>query len=201
MSYHHDHNHTTDVRAQFRAGRYPESYAALVGTIEQGSEKAITGRSGDHIQFYLSVGGGARYQVDVNTQSTDGTAINVYIADQSVNPSGTNPDEPFGAPAYGLFPAAALSYPKIGLTNKDFSPLSYYRIEGQLTSALQASSFVTVYGLTFDDGGTDGKGVHETHFTGRPDQDGALVIYSIDPASGAPVRTWFFFKFANQNIA
>lgn len=200
MSYHHDHNHTTNMRAQFRAGQSTESFAAVVGTIDPDSEKSITGHSGDHLQFYINAGGGTRYQVDVNTQSSDRSPIEVYIADQSVNPSGTNPDEPFGAPAYGVFPNASVSYESIGLTDKDFAPLSYYRIDGQLTSALQSAHFVAVYGLTFDDGGPDGKGIHETHFSGRPNQDGALAVYSVDSASGSPVRTWFFFKFQNQNI-
>jgi len=201
MSYHHDHTHLTDVRSQFTAGRTPESYAAVVGTVEQDSERPITGRSGDHLQFYLDVGGGARYQVDVNTQSEDGSAIGVYIADQNVNTSGTNPDEPFGAPAYGVFPNAQLGYQAMGLTDQDFTPLPYSRIEGQLEAALNASHFVSVYGLTFDDGGPDGKGVHETHYNpGRLNQDGALAVYSVDAGTGNPKRTWFFFKFQNDKI-
>lgn len=201
MSYHHDHDHTKPVRAQFRAGKTPQSYAAVVGTIEQDTEKPITGRSGDHLQFYIAIGGGSRYQVDVNTQSEDGSDVEVYIADQDVNPSGTNPDEPFGAPAYGVFPKAQLSYRSMGLTDADFKPLPYFRIDGQLTAALNAAQFIAVYGMTFDDGGDDGKGVHQTHFNpGEANQDGALLVYSVDPATERPKRTWFFFKFENESL-
>ena len=199
MSYHHDHNHTTNVRSQFRSGQPRQNYAAVVGTVDQASEKPITGRNGAHLQFYVNVGGGARYQVDVNTQSKDGSAIGVYIADQDVNASGTNPDEPFGAPAYGVFPNAKLSYKSLGLTDNDFKPLPYYRIDNQLCAALNAAKFVAVYGMTFDDGGADGKGIHETHFNkGQPNEDGAVLIYSID--GGKPIRTWFFFKFQEDHI-
>jgi hypothetical protein len=201
MSYHHDHNHTVNVRAQFRAGRSPQQYAAVVGTVEQSTEHPIMGRAGDHLQFYLDVGGGVRYQVDINTESSDGSEIEVYIADQDVNPSGSNPDEPFGAPAYGVFPNAAVSYKAMGLNDGDFAPLSDFRIDGQLEAALNAADFVTVYGMTFDDGGADGKGVHETHFNkGKTNQDGAILIYSVDSATGNPKRTWFFFKCQNDSI-
>ena len=201
MSYHHDHSHTANMRAQFRAGRSPEQYAAVVGTVDQSGEKPITGRSGDHLQFYLDVGGGARYQVDVNTQSSDGLDIQVYVADQDVNTSGSNPDEPFGAPAYGVFPNARLSYTSIGLNQGDFYPLSYYRIDGELQAALSAAHFVVAYGMTFDDGGPDGKGIHDTHFNvGKTNQDGALLIYSVDAQTGNPKRTWFFFKFQSDPI-
>ena len=201
MSYHHDHNHTANVRSQFRAGKSPQSYAAVVGTVEQSSERPVTGRSGDHLQFYLEVGGGARYQVDVNAQSSDGSAVEVYIADQDVNPSGTNPDEPFGAPAYGVFPNARLSYEAMGLTDDDFAPLSYFRIDGQLRSALNAAQVVSVYGMVFDDGGAAGKGIHETHFNpSKTNQDGAVATYTVDSGTGNPKRTWFFFKFQNERL-
>jgi hypothetical protein len=201
MSYHHDHQHTKDVHAQFRTGRTPESYAAVVGTVDQSSEHPITGRNGDHLQFYLLVGGGSRYQVDVNTQSSDGSEIGVYMAEQDLSPSGSNPDEPFGAPAYGVFPDAQLSYKAMGLKDADFVPLPYYRIDGQLTAALNGATFATAYGVTFDDGGPDGKGVHDTHFSPKtPNEDGAIAVYSVDQTSGKPTRTWFFFKFQNQKI-
>jgi hypothetical protein len=201
VSYHHDHKHTANVRAQFRAGRSPESYAAIVGTVEQNSEEPLTGRSGDHLQFCINVGGGKRYQVDVNTQSGDGTPIMVYIADQDTNPSGMNPDEPFGAPAYGVFPDAQLSYESMGLNDNDFYPLSYYRIDGQLGTALTTAYFVSVYGMTFDDGGPDGKGIHQTHYNkGGRNQDGAVLIYSVDAGTGNPKRTWYFFKFSDDSL-
>lgn len=201
MSYHHDHTHTSNVRAQFRAGKSPEQFAGVVGTVEQSTEKPITGRNGDHLQFYLDVGGGSRYQIDVNTQSSDGSEIGVYIADQDVNTSGSNPDEPFGAPAYGVFPNATLSYAAMGLNDKDFAPLPYFRIESQLEAALNASDFVVAYGLSFDDGGSDGKGVHQTHFNpSKANQDGAIAVYSVDSGTKNPKRSWFFFKFQNEQI-
>jgi len=201
MSYYHDHRHTENVRSQFRAGRTAQSFAAVVGTVEQATEKPIIGRSGDHLQFDLEIGVGASYQVDVNAQSSDGSPVDVYIADQDINPSGTNPDEPFGAPAFGVFPSAQLSYAAMGLTDDDFTAVSDSRIEGQLESLLNASQFVAVYGMTFDDGGPNGKGIHETHFNpAQQNEDGALAIYSVDGQTDKPKRTWVFFKFGNESI-
>jgi hypothetical protein len=201
MSFHRDHHHTTNMKSQFRSGNSRQSYAAVVGTVEQSTERPITGRSGDHLQFYIDVGGGARYQVDINTQSNDGSDVDVYIADQGLTPQGENPDEPFGAPAYGVFPDAQLSYAGIGLNNQDFTPLSFDRIDSQLRAALNMAQFVSVYGMTFDDGGNNGKGVHDTHLNpGKQNQDGAIVIYYTDSGSGKPQRTWFFFKFGNENV-
>jgi hypothetical protein len=201
MSYHHDHIHTSNIRAQLRDGRSPESYAAVVGTVEQSSEHPITGRNGDHLQFYIDVGGGARYQVDFNSQPHTAYEIGVYVADQDIPPDDVNPDEPFGAPAYGVFPSAKLSYEAIGLNDGDFEPLNYYRIDGQLDAALNSAHHVSIYGLTFDDGGSDGKGVHQTHFNkGDANEDGALLIYWVDSSTGKPKRTWFFFKFQDDAI-
>jgi hypothetical protein len=189
------------MRDQFRDGNTPERYAAVVGTIAQNSERPITGRSGDHLQFYLQIGNGMQYQIDVNTQSSDGSNIEVYIADQDIDQTGTNPGEPFGAPAYGVFPDAHLSYAAMGLTDADFAPMAYYRIDGQLSAALNTASFVTVYGMSFDDGGSNGKGVHDTHYNPEDvDQDGAIAIYWLDPTTNAPKRSWFFFKFQDETI-
>ncbi|WP_233858202.1 hypothetical protein [Paraburkholderia sp. HD33-4] len=72
----------------------------------------------------------------------------------------------------------------------------------KLEAALSQSKFVAIYGLVFDDGGPDGKGVHETHFNSTPedkDKDGAVVVYNVD-ANQNPSRTWFFFKFVGDQI-
>jgi hypothetical protein len=199
MSYHHDHDHTQTMRAGLRPAMSPQTYAAVVGTVEQSTERPITGRSGDHLQFYLDIGAGTRYQVDVNTQSSDGSAIGVYVADQDLAPAGTNPAEPFGPQAYGVFPNAKLSYAAIGLADGDFTPVNYYRIDSMLQAALSGSTFVSVYGMTFDDGGADGKGVHDVHFNaGDASEDGAVLIYA--SGAGGPKRTWFFFKFQDDTI-
>jgi hypothetical protein len=199
VSYYHDHTHINNLRSKFTNGDSRLTYSAVVGTIEQGSEKPITGRSGDHLQFYVNIGNGARYQADVNTQSSDGSEIEVFIADELLQESGDNPDEPFGAPAYGRFPNVQLSYLGLGLKDVDFAPMPYYRIEGQLRAALDTAVFVSIYGMTFDDGGPDGKGIHDTHLNpGQTNRDGAVVIYWLD--SGVPKRSWYFFKFQNETI-
>ncbi|GGA16921.1 DUF2278 family protein [Dyella nitratireducens] len=200
MFFHHDHTHTSNISGQLQPGKSPELYAAVVGTIVQDSEKPITGRSGDHLQFYLDIGNGLRYQVDVNTQSVDGSAVDVYIADQDLGNSAANTTDPFGPPAYGVFPNAQLSYQAMGLSDANFAPVTYFRLDGQLKAALSTSTFVTVYGLTFEDG-DNVRGVHETHFNeGKTNQDGAVVVYWTDSSTGNPKRTWFFFKFNNQHI-
>lgn len=199
MSYYHDHNHTSPQ--QFQSGKTPQRYGALVGTVESNSERPITGRSGDHLQFYVSVNDSLAYQVDVNTQSRDGSDIEVYIATQSLQADDANPAEPFGPPAYGVFPTAQLSYAAMGLNDTEFEAIAYNRIDGQLKAALDAAHFVAIYGMMFDDGGDNGKGIHETHFTGRANQDGAIAIYGVDGQTGEPVRTWFFFKFETDSIA
>lgn len=200
MSYHHQHDHTSPIRSQLRQARSPQQFVAVVGTVDPDTEHPITGRSGEHLQFLLAVGADSSFQVDVNTRSEDGSPIQVYIADQDLNAAGTNPDEPFGMPAYGVFPKASLSYEGLGLKDSDFESIDDTRIDSQLSAALEASHFVAVYGMAFDDGGPSGKGVHETHFTGQGNEDGALAIYSIDAQSGKPKRTWFFFKFSTQRV-
>jgi hypothetical protein len=195
MSHHRDHHHTTNVRSTFHEGKSPESFAAVAGTVEKNSERPITGHSGDHLQFYVDVGGGAKYQVDVNTRSKDGSDIEVYIADE-----GNNPNDPFSAQDPGVFTDAQVSYKAMGLTDSDFAPITYFRMDGQLSAALNAAEFVVVYGMTFDDGGPNGKGVHEVHYNGGSNHDGAVLVYSTDAGTSQPKRTWFFFKFNDENI-
>ncbi len=199
MSYYLDHHYTGPSPALPDATARP-AYAAVVGTVESGTEKPITGRSGDHLQFEVQIKAGTAYQVDINTQSSDGSAIQVYVdTDPSLTPTGSDPNQPFGPPSYGVISNAQLSYAGLGLTNAEFASISADAIEQQLETALQASSFVAIYGLTFDDGPGE-LGIHETHY--NPDwanQDGAIAIYSVD-ASNQPARTWFFFKFDNEQI-
>jgi hypothetical protein len=200
-SHYRDHSHTKPPEQGFTPGLSPQSFASVVGTVDQESEAPIVGPSGDHLKFFIEIGGGVSYQVDVNTQSRDGSEIEVYVADENLNPVGTNASEPFGAPAFGVFPDARLSYQGLGLTDQEFIAISASRIESLLENALNQSTFVAVYGLVYDVGGPDGKGVHETHFDAtRPNEDGAVAVYIQDPATGAPKRTWFFFKFAGDQI-
>ena len=193
-------DHTHIERRTFHAVRPRESFAAVVGTVETQTEREIVGRSGEHLQFYLDVHAGIQYQVDVNIQSSDGTPIEVFVGGEDLDPQGTNPDEPLGAPAYGVFANASLSYAGLGLNDGQFSPVSASRIQSSLEAALSQSEFVVIYGLVFDDGGSDGKGIHETHFDPRRENEhGAVVVYSLDP-NNKPSRTWFFFKFASDRI-
>jgi len=200
MSYYHQHNHTQNIRQQLHSGQSVQQFGSVVGTIEKNSEKPITGRNGDHLQFYVQIGNNLAYQVDVNTQSKDGSEIEIYIAEQPLNATGPNPMEPLGTPAYGAFPQAKLSYADLGLSDQDFDPLAYNRIDSQLSADLSASEFVAIYGSMFDDGGPNGKGIHETHYTGKPNCDGAIAIYSLDAASHQPKRSWYFFKFKEDTI-
>jgi hypothetical protein len=100
-----------------------------------------------------------------------------------------------------VFLNAQLSYAAIGLSDDDFAPVSDTRLDSQLEAALNQATFVAIYGQIFDDGGPNGKGIHETHYVGKPNQDGAVAIYAIDSASGEPTRTWFYFKFQEDHIA
>jgi hypothetical protein len=200
-SYFRDHVHTQPPAQAFRSGLAPESYASVTGVVDKTSEHPITGHSGDHLQFYVGIGGGARYQIDVNTQSENGSAIEVYVADEALQPAaGGAADQPFGPPAYGVSNDAQLSYAGLGLQDTQFQPVGAARIEARLEQALNQSAFVAAYGMVFNDGGPSGMGAHEIHYTGKPNQDGALAVYIQDPSTGAPKRTWFFFKFDNDRI-
>lgn len=196
--YYNDHDHTTPHAL---ASAMPtQQFAAVVGTVEKASEHDIVGRNGEHLQFYVDVHVGVRYQTDVNIQSRDAAEILMYVATESLQSQGSNPNEPFGPPAYGVFLDAQLSYAGMGLTDDEFQSLSAVRIQALLEAALNQGDFVAVYGQVFDDGGPNGKGVHETHFnSGRANQDGALAIYGKD-SQGNPQRTWFFFKFSDDRI-
>jgi hypothetical protein len=200
----HDVNYYTEHRylepRDLTPARTPERYAAVVGTAVLSTEHEINGRDGEHWQFYVDTGNGVRYQVDVNIQSSDGAATEMYVGAENLDPTGVSPDEPYGSPQYGVFPAS-LSYAAIGLADAMFEPVDSLRIRQQLEAALGQSVFVAVYGFVFDDGGPRGKGIHETHLNVKhTDEDGALAIYGKD-AKGQPQRTWFFFKFAEDHIA
>jgi uncharacterized protein YukJ len=173
----------------------------VVGKVDVDTEKPIMGRSGDHLQFYVDINTSLRYQVDVNTESKDGTDVLVFVADEEIPPDPTNP--PFGLPAFGVFPApeTKLSYAALGLTDAEFTAVSDTRIESQLEAALGQSDFVAIHGFIFDDGGADGKGIHETHFNpGKANQDGAVVVYLTPQPGQALTRRWFFFKFQDETI-
>jgi hypothetical protein len=197
--YYREHDHTTprDLRQAST-----QSYGAVVGTVDTSTEKPITGRNGDHLQFYVSIGTDLRYQVDVNTQSKDGTAVLVYVADETLTPSA--PNQPFGMPAFGAYlaPDAKLSYQGVGLTDDKFISASDTRIEAQLEAALGEAEFVAVYGQLFDDGGDDGKGIHETHRNpGKQGQDGAVVVYLAAQPGQPLTRRWFFFMFRGETVS
>jgi len=202
MSYYSNHRHISNISDRFRSGNSELAYGAVVGAVEISTERPIQGRNGDHLQFYISVSADAAYQVDVNTQSRDSSEIGVYIAEEKLDP--ISPDAPFGAENFGVDRSAELNYRAIGLTDDDFAPLPYTRIENQLKADLGTAKFVTAYGMTFDDGGADGKGVHEIHFNptapAAPNQDGALALYTLDAATGKPKRIWYFFEFQEDRI-
>lgn len=193
--------HTYLERRDLTPAATPERYAAVVGTVVTPTEHEIVGRNGEHLQFYVDIGDGVRYQADVNIQSSDGQPIEMYVGAENLDPTGVMPDEPFGSPQYGVFFDAALSYSGIGLADAMFTPVSSVRIQQQLEAAFAQSTFVAIYGLVFDDGGPAGKGIHETHLNAaRSNQDGALAVYGKD-ASGNAQRKWFFFKFAEDHMA
>jgi hypothetical protein len=176
-----------------RSGGAVDSYGAVVGKIEVSTERPIQGRNGDHLQFYLNVGGNAAYQVDVNTQSRDGSQIGLYIAEEDFD----IPDDM----QLGRSSDAALSYGKIGLTNENFKATDYTRIQAQLQADLDRAQLVVAYGQSFQDPGPNGSGIHETHYTGRPNQDGALALYIADTPGAQAKRVWYFFKFGTDSIA
>ena len=193
-------NHIHTAKRDFKRVNTDTKFAAVVGTVDTNAEKIIDGRSGEHLQFEVIIDGATRFQADVNTQSRDGSSVFVCIADENVEANGE-----LGAGQFGVFPAptAQLSYAKLGLQDAQFSQVSSARIEAQLEAALAQSVSVALYGFTFDDGGSDGKGIHETHFNpGQNDQDGAVAVF-LQPDDGQTqvTRRWFFFKFSGENIA
>ncbi|MGX7873191.1 deoxyribonuclease II family protein [Mesorhizobium sp. ORM6] len=200
MSHFLDVVHVTSAGHDIVAGAAPQVFASVVGIVDQTTEHPITGRSGSHLQFYVEAGASIRYQVDVNIQSRDGSEIEVYVGHDPLQPAGTNPAQPFGTPAYGVFKNAQLSYRGLGLSDDKFTPMSASRILSMLDAALTQSEFVSVYGLVFNDGGASGRGIHEAHFTGKANQDGAIAVYILDTATQTPKRTWFFFKFREDSI-
>lgn len=197
MSYFEDIHHLWPVA--LTAGASPQTYGAVVGTVEASTEHQIVGQSGTHLQFYIRVSPTVRYQVDVNVQSADGSEVMMFIGDEPLQPQpGATP---FGDPAYGVYHDAELSYSAMGLQNSQFVSTPDTRIEQELEAALNAATFVAAFGMTFDDGGPSGAGIHEIHFNPPgPNQDGALAIYTV-VGQGTPSRRWFFFKFDDQSIS
>jgi hypothetical protein len=185
-----DHDHTAPH--DLTSAMPTQHFAAVLGTVEKSTEHEIVGRNGEHLQFYVDVQPGVRYQTDVNIQSRDTSEILMYVAAESLQTA--------GLPAFGVFTDAHLSYAGMGLTDGEFQALSAVRIQALLEAALNQGDCVAVYGQVFDDGGPNGKGIHETHYnSGRTNEDGALAVYGKD-AQGNPQRTWFFFKFSDDRI-
>ena len=177
----------------------PVKYAAVVGTVEPTTVKQISGQNGLHLQFEIKVNDTIQYQADLNVQSSDGSEVMVDSGDETLTVQAGSTS--FGDPAYGVYTNAQLSYPKVGLTEGDFTGTPASRIENQLKTAFAGSTFVAVFGQTFDDGGPNGKGIHDIHFyPGLANQDGALAVYTAGANGAAPTRTWFFFKFNDQTI-
>jgi hypothetical protein len=193
-------NHVHTDKRDFKRVNTASTFAAVVGTVDTNAEKIIDGRSGEHLQFEVIIDGSTRYQADINTQSKDGSAVFVCIADESVEPNAGE----LGAAQFGVFPApgAQLSYSKLGLQDAQFSQIASARIEAQLEAALSESVSVALYGFSFDDGGPDGKGIHETHFNpGQTNEDGAVAVYlQPDDDDKQVTRRWFFFKFSGETI-
>ncbi|GAB0112920.1 hypothetical protein [Acidisoma sp. C75] len=70
-----------------------------------------------------------------------------------------------------------------------------------MAADLDGTRFVMAFGMMFDDGGPQGKGVHDIHFnSGREGEDGALLLYKLDAATGKPKRIWYFFKFQDERL-
>jgi len=197
MSYFDDIRHILPVALS--VGSTPQSYGAVVGTVEVSTEHQIVGQSGTHLQFYIRVSPTVQYQVDVNVQSSDGTEVMMFIGEEPLTPQ--KGATQFGDPAYGVYADAELSYAGMGLQNSQFVSTPDTRVEQQLEAALNAATFVAAFGMMFDDGGSNGKGIHEIHFDPPgPNQDGALAIYTVS-GGGTPIRKWFFFKFDDQSIS
>ena len=197
MYYFQDHLHTTPI--ELKKGTGPTGYAEIVGTVEKSTERQIVGKNGQHLQFYVDIKPGIRYQVDVNVQSRDGSQVWVYAGDETlvVQSGGT----PYGDPAYGAYKHVAVSYGGLGLKDSDFIEMPDTRIESLLEQALNGSQFVAIYGVAFDDGGPNGKGIHDIHFNPNfANQDGAIAVYMNVPGGGTPIRKWFFFKFSGDTI-
>lgn len=196
--YYRDHNHTTQRDLRPASAQF---YGAVVGTVDTGTEKAVTGYNGNHLQFYIAAGPSLRYRVDVNTLSRNGAAILTYVADETLSPNSSGP--PFGFPSYGVFtaPEVKLSYKETGISDDQFAPVSYMRIESQLEAALGQADFVVAYGQIFDDGGANGKGIHDTHRNpSKPEQDGAIVVYLTMQPNQSLIRRWFFFMFNDESV-
>eukprot|EP01040_Poterioochromonas_malhamensis_P008585 gene8585-9289_t len=169
-------------------------YGVIVGKVVRSSEHSvagITGRSGDHLQFNLDIGNDQFFQVSVNVRSRHGTNIEVFIADED--------HDSCTPPKFGQYRDAKLSYSGLGLTDGLFRQISEKWITSKLEAELNASEYVEVYGTMFKDGRLNG--IHNVHFTGLPDQDGAIAIYGEVPEDcSKTIRTWVFLKFSEQSI-
>lgn len=166
-------------------------YGVVVGHVVRSSEHSITGRSGDHLQFNLDIGNNQFYQVSINVRSRHGTNIEVFIADED--------HEPQNPPNYGHFKDAKLSYTGLGLTDDHFHQISEKWITSKLEAELNSTDYVEIYGTTYRDGRLNG--IHNIHYTGLPDQDGAIALYgSLPDDSSRSARTWVFLKFSEQTI-
>ena len=126
-------------------GHHPisSSFSVVCGRVLHASEQTVSGRNGDHLQFFLDIGGEKRYQIDINVRSKYGTNIEVYFADEEL-------PGPFEF-QYGEFPAE-VSYYKLGLKDEQFSQVGERWITNKLEAELNNAKFVEIFGTTFANG-------------------------------------------------
>ena len=98
-----------------------------------------------------------------------------------------------------------LSYSAIGLHQTNFTTVANGMLRTIVDSSAQDADLVSAYGVTY----SDGTGMHDLHynngepprsgFENRPNQDGALVFYSLN-RSGQTTRRWILIKFQTQSL-
>ena len=197
----------------------PNTFGALVGTVD--GPLNDDDRNEYHVLIPITVGSGeyqglyqAAFNVeskfsgdggasdDVDGRDPDGVEVSYYTRSEVVQPD--------DVPSEGFYSGddVELSYARMGLTNDLFHAVNQGNLRTLVTSAVQSSTRICVYGNTY--GGSDaGTGIHDIHmnsgepqgsgFPSVPGHDGALACYFTQ--GGQQVRQWIFIKFQGQQIS
>ena len=151
----------------------------------------------NHIYVWIRIptgGAAGRYEAAVNVHSDPR-----HIPDKSrrdlmyvIHEEKVEPNE---WPDVGVAKDAKVSFEGLGLKDSDFTTVQAGELRQIVTSYTERCQRMTIFGMSY----SEGTGLHDVHFNGGKNKDGALCFY-FDSAHGGPMARWIFLKFQNDEL-
>jgi hypothetical protein len=177
-------------------------FGALVGAVDHVTLQAAAGPKvrDNHVYLWLKVNWGlysGRYECAVNAESIQkNIQVQYCVRDEEITAG--------DFPSVGFW-KAEVSYKRLGLTQKNFHPISNGSLRSVIYHYAENCTMAAAYGVTYE----EGNGLHDMHMNSgekkggkNPNRelgDGALVFYERHETTSSR-RTWIFTKFASQSL-